>query len=336
MQKLTETEVLAAWAAEHEPNTPCTPLDLKRMRSTLLKRAERLRKKNAAGLTAAVAPRASFNEQAAALVVSIAPLPEAQVTNVKVPLPVSNFEIHPGADFEDHSAPADPIAELAAIVTPAPVENVVLGTSAGFPEAEAPAYRRRYTCVPVLSGGYSLPVVQVDAFSEKEAYDLVHAGLSDAQKDTCNYIDIANVQDIPAPTSLLVMAGNSRTAAVLAALHRGEDMVLVTDNTAGPAPTPTPKSDVETITEETDVKKNKTTKKAGKRTPREDVVKSATFIALFDKAIAKSRDPKRTHCKNGHTITAAHAHVGDLKRTGRYTCDPCNTDAQAKYNAEKK
>lgn len=358
MQKLTEAEVLAAWRNEKTENVLSTPttLDLKRMRATLNKRAERLRKKNAAGLTAATAVRPSLDEQVAAL------------TNVEAPLPVSNFEIHTGADFEDHSAPADP------------VETVALGTSAGFPEHvscdgedmtvvearaaarfpdagdtiaaavsatvtdeagaaqvadPAPAIRRRYTFVPVLSGGMPLPEVKVDVFSEKEGNKLVWAGLTDAQKDNCEYLDFVDVQDIPAPTRLLVVAGNSAVAAAVASMGKKAQMVSVVETCAPPTI-----SDVKTITtEETEMagkKKAKTSKKAGRRIPREEIVKSAAHIALFEKAIANSRDPKRTHCKNNHTITPAHAHVGDLKRTGRYTCDPCNTDAQAKYNAAKK
>lgn len=64
---------------------------------------------------------------------------------------------------------------------------------------------------------------------------------------------------------------------------------------------------------------------------RDKVVASPAFVKLFEKAKAKMRDPKRKACTHGHAITAANAHVGDLKRTGRYTCDPCNRLAQAKY-----
>lgn len=64
---------------------------------------------------------------------------------------------------------------------------------------------------------------------------------------------------------------------------------------------------------------------------REKVVTSPAFVKLFEKAKAKMRDPKRKVCAHGHAITAANAHVGDLKRTGKYTCDPCNRVAQAKY-----
>ncbi len=55
---------------------------------------------------------------------------------------------------------------------------------------------------------------------------------------------------------------------------------------------------------------------------REKIVTSAAFIKLFEKWRKRSRFPKRTHCKNGHEICAANAHVGDL-RHGRYRCAPC-------------
>lgn len=62
-------------------------------------------------------------------------------------------------------------------------------------------------------------------------------------------------------------------------------------------------------------------------------VSSASFIKLFEKARARMRDPKRKACAHGHPIAAANAHVGDMKRTGRYTCDPCNRAAQARYHS---
>lgn len=64
---------------------------------------------------------------------------------------------------------------------------------------------------------------------------------------------------------------------------------------------------------------------------RSKVVSSASFIKLFEKARAKMANPKRKSCKHGHKISAANAHVADLKRTGRYTCDPCNRAAQVRY-----
>ena len=66
---------------------------------------------------------------------------------------------------------------------------------------------------------------------------------------------------------------------------------------------------------------------------RNKIVASAGFIKLFEKARANMRDPKRKDCAHGHPITAANAHGGDMKRTGRYTCDPCNRAAQARYSA---
>ena len=64
---------------------------------------------------------------------------------------------------------------------------------------------------------------------------------------------------------------------------------------------------------------------------RKKVVSSASFIKLFEKARAKMANPKRKSCKHGHAISAANAHVGDLKRTGLYSCDPCNRVAQVRY-----
>lgn len=66
---------------------------------------------------------------------------------------------------------------------------------------------------------------------------------------------------------------------------------------------------------------------------RNKIVTSPAFIKLFEKAKSKMRDPKRKTCKHGHAISAANAHVGDMKRLGRYTCDPCNTEAQARYHS---
>ena len=64
---------------------------------------------------------------------------------------------------------------------------------------------------------------------------------------------------------------------------------------------------------------------------RTKVVASASFQKLFARARKSMADTKRTDCKNGHPITAANAHVGDLKRTGHYSCDPCNRVAQLRY-----
>lgn len=66
---------------------------------------------------------------------------------------------------------------------------------------------------------------------------------------------------------------------------------------------------------------------------RNKIVTSPAFLKLFEKAKAKMRDPKRKECAHGHPITATNAHVGDMKRIGRYTCDPCNREAQARYAA---
>ncbi len=64
---------------------------------------------------------------------------------------------------------------------------------------------------------------------------------------------------------------------------------------------------------------------------RDKVVASAAFIKLFEKARKAMLDPQRKACKHGHPVCAANAHVGDLKRTGQYACDPCNRAAQVKY-----
>jgi hypothetical protein len=64
---------------------------------------------------------------------------------------------------------------------------------------------------------------------------------------------------------------------------------------------------------------------------RDKTVASAAFGKLFEKARAAMQDPARKTCAHGHAITAANAHVGDLKRTGRYACDPCNRAAQTRY-----
>lgn len=64
---------------------------------------------------------------------------------------------------------------------------------------------------------------------------------------------------------------------------------------------------------------------------RQKVVSSPAFIKLFEKARARMANPKRKTCKHGHKISAANAHVGDLKRLGVYACDPCNRAAQVRY-----
>jgi hypothetical protein len=66
---------------------------------------------------------------------------------------------------------------------------------------------------------------------------------------------------------------------------------------------------------------------------RDAIVRSADFIALFEKARTSFRDPNRKTCKRGHEICAANAHVGDLRRTGKYSCDPCNRRIQNDYKA---
>lgn len=63
---------------------------------------------------------------------------------------------------------------------------------------------------------------------------------------------------------------------------------------------------------------------AAPRQDREEIVSSPEFIALFESTRAKFKDPSKATCKRGHTISAANAHVGDLRRPPhRYSCDPC-------------
>jgi hypothetical protein len=55
---------------------------------------------------------------------------------------------------------------------------------------------KRYTYVPVLSGGYVLPDVVVDAENTREANAKVWETLTDAQKDNCEYLDWVDTQEI--------------------------------------------------------------------------------------------------------------------------------------------
>jgi hypothetical protein len=66
-------------------------------------------------------------------------------------------------------------------------------------------------------------------------------------------------------------------------------------------------------------------------TKRANTVATPAFIKLFEKACARMASPTRKTCKHGHKISAANAHVGDLKRLGTYACDPCNRLAQVRY-----
>ncbi|HYM76123.1 MAG TPA: hypothetical protein VE377_09120 [Candidatus Dormibacteraeota bacterium] len=63
---------------------------------------------------------------------------------------------------------------------------------------------------------------------------------------------------------------------------------------------------------------------------RHAIVSSPEFIALFDVWRARTGD-KRRHCKNGHAICAANAHVGDMRREGRYFCNECQRAYQRQY-----
>lgn len=69
---------------------------------------------------------------------------------------------------------------------------------------------------------------------------------------------------------------------------------------------------------------------------RAAIVSSPAFLNMFAKARKAAKDPSRKKCNHGHAITAANAHVGDMKRTGRYTCDVCNRKVQARYAKAKK
>ena len=61
--------------------------------------------------------------------------------------------------------------------------------------------------------------------------------------------------------------------------------------------------------------------------------RSSQFVSLFERARALMRNPERTHCKHGHPICEANAHVGDLKRTGRYSCNQCWQASNARWKA---
>ncbi len=63
------------------------------------------------------------------------------------------------------------------------------------------------------------------------------------------------------------------------------------------------------------------------------IISSPEFGALFEAARLRMNYPDQPHCKNGHAICVANAHVGDLRRTGRYQCDPCWREAQERYKA---
>lgn len=67
------------------------------------------------------------------------------------------------------------------------------------------------------------------------------------------------------------------------------------------------------------------------------IVSSPEFIALFEAARLRMADPHRKRCKWGHEICAANCHVGDLRRTGKYSCNECWKNQAARYlkNAPK-
>lgn len=61
------------------------------------------------------------------------------------------------------------------------------------------------------------------------------------------------------------------------------------------------------------------------------IVSSLEFIALFEAARLRMADPHRKRCKWGHEICAANCHVGDLRRTGRYSCNECWREQARRY-----
>jgi hypothetical protein len=54
---------------------------------------------------------------------------------------------------------------------------------------------------------------------------------------------------------------------------------------------------------------------------------------LFEEARKRMHRPERKTCKHGHAICLENAHVGDLKRTGLYSCNPCWQASNARYKA---
>lgn len=53
----------------------------------------------------------------------------------------------------------------------------------------------RYTIVPVLYGGYSLPEQTVTAITRKQATDIVWDSLTDAQRDVCECLDVVDEKE---------------------------------------------------------------------------------------------------------------------------------------------
>lgn len=388
--KLTAEEVLAQFQIEY-PEAPVTPEALKRMRGTLLKRAERLRKKNAEGLTAATKVRPTLDEAPAAieaiaacpvhsadeemlppavqvLAVIVAPAPEPfvalgtctgrafvetpnieevdkQVEDAPAGYTVGDSETDfPGPEYTAEESDQDGMASMdtAEAMTEEEKQECRLDQQddAAKDVEEIVPVKRRYIGIAVLSGGVPLPEVEVDAISEKEANKLVWAGLSEAQKDNCEYIDFVDIKPIPTvlvSPNLMVAAVNAAAEGTptnlnekVGVIYAGLDSAIKTDFTPGATTTlATPEDEMKKA------KKGSSTKKAGKRVAREEIVKQVGFINLFEKARKAMRDPEKKTCKHGHKISAENAHVGDLKRTGRYTCNPCNDDAQARYNVGK-
>lgn len=356
--KLTNEAVLAQWNLEHPDKAP-NPDDLKRMRGTMLKRAERARKKVAVDIE-------TTDEKGNPTITIQKPGETSQVIPVKPwdgPALSIRCEASAGkkwplsvsCDGEDMAVVEARAASRFPEDGPAYLEVAAPGVvdEGEFP---APAYESapvdkdetiisdvpikfRYFFIPILEGGQPLEKMRVDAFTQEEAEELAKKALSPAQRDVLEYLDLDKFGPVEAfeKRTVAIIGGGSALAAIggLGAFRNvpvaltqpaPHNIDLLVD-----APVPVnPKPE----TEEDMATKKKPAKKNGKRIDRAVIVASAAFIALFEKARKKMRDPERKTCKAGHKICAANAHVGDLKRLGRYNCNPCNDDAQARYNGK--
>lgn len=67
---------------------------------------------------------------------------------------------------------------------------------------------------------------------------------------------------------------------------------------------------------------------------RGEIVRSSKFQKLFEEVHARMHG-QRSHCKNGHRICAANAHIGDLRRIKQYMCNPCWVAQARVWNAKK-
>lgn len=64
---------------------------------------------------------------------------------------------------------------------------------------------------------------------------------------------------------------------------------------------------------------------------RQAIVSSPEFIALFEQSRLRLADQSRKTCVRGHKICAANAHVGDMRRLGKYFCNECQKIYQRGY-----